>query len=390
MLRLLSFISFFTLISCQQDTKLEGMYDMTLSIQGKEVPFFLKFKGNNKVDLINGAELIPLEYELNENIITIPILNFDASINLKIDGRKLFGSWKRPTKIPPYDEPIFGMKTNASGSLSKVDLPKKWKMIFTDGEKKSEAILLFTDKDGGSYASVLTPTGDYRFLNPTRDGDKLLLRGFDGIFSFYFEGTLKGETYTGKMFSGKNWNQDFSAEVNESFELPDPTEATKFQGKIENLELSRLDGSKDKLISSADEGKVKVIQIFGSWCPNCIDETRFIKEWRTMNSDKNVSFSMISFERSPNKKHAIKMIKKAKELHGIDYPIFIGGYSSDDKVEAILPGIENFISFPTTLFVDKKNKIRKIHAGFSGPATGKYYEKFILDFNSMIDKLLAE
>ena len=74
----------------------------------------------------------------------------------------------------------------------------------------------------------------------------------------------------------------------------------------------------------------------------------------------------------------------------IDYPILIGGYTRDTKVEDVLPQLKNFISFPTTIILDKNNRVRKIHAGFSGPATGKYYEDFILEFNSTIDRLLKE
>ncbi len=99
---------------------------------------------------------------------------------------------------------------------------------------------------------------------------------------------------------------------------------------------------------------------------------------------------MIAFERSPDKVQARRMVAKAKSLYRIDYPIFIGGHTSEDKVSDVMPGMENFISFPTTLFIDKKGRVRKIHAGFSGPATGKYYEKFAMDFDQTIEKLLSE
>jgi hypothetical protein len=52
--------------------------------------------------------------------------------------------------------------------------------------------------------------------------------------------------------------------------------------------------------------------------------------------------------------------------------------------------LNHVISFPTTIIIDKKGKVRNIHTGFSGPATGDYYLDYITEFNHLIDELLAE
>lgn len=378
------------LFGCQKTAKLEGPWDMALTVQEKTIGFQLVFKGENKVDLINGPETIPLAYEIDGKTIIIPILNFDARLELEPKADMLGGHWVRPNKEPAYKEPVAGTKAEEIKGLPNFDLAPKWKMEFVGEKENQEAILIFTEKGDGKFASVLTPTGDYRFLTPRKEGDRLILSGFDGVFAFYFEGELKDDAYRGTMYSGKSWNQPFKAVVDEDFELPDPTKTTKYAGNLKDLKLPRLHGPPETVINARNKDKVKVVQIFGSWCPNCIDETRFISEWRDSNPEKDVNFSMISFERSPNKKSALKSLRKAQELYGIDYPIYIGGYTPEDKVSDVLPGLENFISFPTTLILDKNNIVRKVHAGFSGPATGKYYEKFIMDFNALIEKLLEE
>ena len=50
------------------------------------------------------------------------------------------------------------------------------------------------------------------------------------------------------------------------------------------------------------------------------------------------------------------------------------------------PGIE----FATSIFIDKWGNVRRIHTGFSGPGTGKYYEEFVEDFNLFVNKLINE
>ena len=41
-------------------------------------------------------------------------------------------------------------------------------------------------------------------------------------------------------------------------------------------------------------------------------------------------------------------------------------------------------------FIDKKGEVRKIHTGFSGPGTGKYYEEFTKEFEKLTEDMLAE
>ncbi|MBC75312.1 MAG: hypothetical protein CME64_04785 [Halobacteriovoraceae bacterium] len=379
------------LTSCfEKDEPLDGVWSLKLRIQNKEIPFQLHFQENQKVDLHNGAEVINLGYDLLNDIVLIPILNFDALLELKQDGSTITGNWIKPNREPEFRVPVTGTKVPAKIKVPKLGIPEKWKIELSDKDKTKEGILLFTQRDDYTFASVLTRTGDYRFLTPKKSGDSLVLYGFDGVFSFFFDGKLSGEIYEGTMYSGISSQKSFKAKVNPDFELPDPTKTTTLAGNLSDVYLKKLNGKTESLINESNKDKVKVFQVFGSWCPNCIDETRFIKKWRERNKDKDVSFSIIAFERSPNKKEAIKQLKKTKKMLAIDYPIYIGGLTSGTKVEEVLPQLKNFISFPTTLILDKNNRVRKIHAGFSGPATGKYYEDFMMEFDSTIDRLLKE
>ena len=47
-------------------------------------------------------------------------------------------------------------------------------------------------------------------------------------------------------------------------------------------------------------------------------------------------------------------------------------------------------SYPTSIFIDKKGNVRKIHTGFNGPATGDKYSEFIVEFESFVVELLSE
>lgn len=381
------------LTSCFMNTDLKGRWSLDLQIQKQAIPFVIEFLDDEKVLLYNGKETINLSYSKDKvsKEIKIDINGFDAAIVLSKMGNTLKGNWIKYNRKDEYKVPVFGMKQVSKKSSKFVEvnkIPKKWKISIGSKDPQS-GILLFTQGDEFTHASVLTQTGDYRYLTPSLDGEELTLFGFDGVFAFLFKGKLKSNIeFSGIMYAGKSWTETFNATPDKDFELKDPEGITSYKGDFSKLFLKDLDG---KLYNPGKKSnKVKVLQIFGSWCPNCIDETKFITKWRKDNPNKNVEFYMVAFERSPNKAHAIKQIKKAKKLYNIDYPILIGGYTKEDKLSLVLPGLENFISFPTTIYIDKKGTIRKIHAGFNGPATGKYFDKFTQDFNGFLDKLLKE
>lgn len=385
MKKLLYLTSLLLITGCLNSTELNGIWNLELNIQNNKIPFYLEFK-DRKVILQNNSELIELEYSIDKEKILIPILNYDAALELQQLDNTLRGKWIKYNRTPEYKLAVFGMKTTRD------QLPETKKSYFNksinmklsfDGKPKG----ILTHSKGNTHSSIATETGDYRYLTSEKIKDEVVFYGFDGFFAFYLKGKMQDGAYSGKFFAGPSYSKNFEGVIDDEFKLRDPNKITTYNGTLNEITLPGLDGKDYDLKATS---KLTVIQIFGSWCPNCIDETKFILDWRKKNPNKAVDFKIVSFERSPNKKHALKMLKKTKKLHGIDYPILIGGYTKDDKVSKIFPGIKDFISFPTTIYVDSKNKVRKIHAGFNGPATGEFFESFTKEFDEFINKVLAE
>jgi thiol-disulfide isomerase/thioredoxin len=147
------------------------------------------------------------------------------------------------------------------------------------------------------------------------------------------------------------------------------------------------------MVSLKDEkyqGKVVIVSILGSWCPNCLDEMAFLAPWYEENRDRGVEIIGIAFERKDDFEYARRTLTQLKERFKTDYPLLFGGAVGRENVAGALPELENFSSYPTTLFIDKQGKVRKVHTGFNGPATGLFYEEFKKDFNQLIDSLIEE
>ena len=72
-----------------------------------------------------------------------------------------------------------------------------------------------------------------------------------------------------------------------------------------------------EIISSNDkkfEDKLILVQIMGSWCPNCIDESKYLSQLNR--KYKDISIVSIAFEYTKEKNQAINNLRKIKKKFG--------------------------------------------------------------------------
>jgi len=222
--------------------------------------------------------------------------------------------------------------------------------------------------------------------------DQLLLSTFDGNHTYVFTATQQGDSLLGDYYSGKNSHQKWIGIKSDSAALPSPESLTYLKEGYDKIEFSFPDIN-GNIISPQDEkykGKVIVLQIFGTWCPNCMDETRFLAEWYTQNKNREVEIIGLAYERKDDFTYASERVKKMQEKLGVNYDFVIAGVNDKTKASETLPMLDKILAFPTTIFIGKDGKVKSTHTGFSGPGTGIYYEQFKEQFNQTINELLAE
>jgi thiol-disulfide isomerase/thioredoxin len=150
------------------------------------------------------------------------------------------------------------------------------------------------------------------------------------------------------------------------------------------------DGNTISLQDARFKDKVVVIELMGSWCPNCIDESRFLAPYYKKNKSKGLEVIGLSFEYSDDMKISGPKIKNFIAKIGIPYPIVLAGKPDDSTIEKVLPMLHKINGYPTTFIIDKQGKVREIHTGFSGPGTGVYHTDWIQEFDKTIQALLIE
>lgn len=360
-----------------------------------------KANGRYEAIVINGAERLPMdEAYLEGDSLHIPMLIFDSDLVVKVAGNQMKGSWKKnrngtwvsvlPFKADKGEIYHFAKKTQATSH----NVSGKYATYFQRPERKdsSFAVGILEQKGSKLAGTFLTPTGDYRYLAGDIVGDSLFMSCYDGSHAFLFRAAiLPNGKIRGGMWSGISGYQPFTSTRDDKAALPPPTALTYLKPGYETLDFSFPDtkGNKISLKDEKYKGKVVVLQLSGTWCPNCMDETKFMVPWYQKNASRGVEILGLMFERSPDMKVSGPKIDFMAKRFGVPYPLVLAG-TNDANAGQALPALNKVAGYPTTIFIDKKGRVREIHTGFSGPGTGKYYDQFIEEFNALISKLLAE
>lgn len=383
-----------------------GSWRATLkTATGVEIPFNFELAdsaGSKYLDIINGKERLRVnEITLDGDSILIQMPLFDSEIRAALRGKNLQGRWIKHLASTDVSMP-FKAEYGADWRFFKasdeagVNLSGKWSVTFVADETKDTTLAIGQfEQDGNKlYGTFLTTTGDYRFLEGTVSGDKFYLSCFDGSHAFLFSGKVSGNSITdGKMYSGYTATEHWTAQKDDQAVLPDAYSLTDLKPGYQGIDFTfpDLDGNPVSLKDPAFKNKVVVVQFFGSWCPNCMDETAFMVPFYNKYKDKGLAVVGLAYERTTDRERSLKNVSRLKERFKVPYPLLLTGYTNEKgQVVRSIPALKQFLAFPTTIIIDKKGTVRKIHTGFSGPGTGTYYTEFAEEFERLISDLLAE
>lgn len=371
--------------------------------ENKMVPFLFEVSNttadSSTVTLINGEDRFDLEgTTLNNDTVIIPIVAYDAVIKGTITDNQIDGRF-----IKNYIEADPGVPFRATYEVDNrfepVEQPAsqqidgKWDVLFVDEQADTtHNVGIFKTYNNIVTGSILTLTGDLRYLEGAYTENGVQLSAFSGLSPYYFEFDFTDEdSFEGKFYTTRGTTNIIGTK-NDAAELADPYSLAGLKEGYETLsfELPDLNGNIVSLKDEKYQNKVVIVSILGSWCPNCLDEMAFLAPWYKENKDRGVEVIGIAFERKDDFDYAKRSLTQLKDRYNAGYPLLFGGAVGRENVAGALPELDNFSSYPTTIYIDKQGKVRKIHTGFNGPATGLFYEDFKKDFNQLIDSLLEK
>lgn len=401
---LLFLLLIFLHISCQTKTPelKPGTWRGVIQLQGQELPFsfdVVKEGTGYKAYLKNVNERILLdEISFRNDSVFMQLHVFDADLRAKVGENTLSGTFYKnyaPEVSLPFSATFgddFRFVKNEDAPATP-DYSGKYQLEFKpDKGDPYTSVGVFEQKGNYLTGTFLTPVGDYRYLEGNVVDGKLKLSTFDGNHAFVFVATLNGDSLKGDYYTGKSGHEVFSGIKNPEAKMPDPESLTFLKKGYDRIEFEfpDLDGKPVKPSDERFKDKVLILQIFGTWCPNCMDETKFLSQWYRENHDRGVEILGLAYERKPDFAYASGRVIKMKNKLNVPYEFVIAGINDKEEAAKTLPMLNRVLAFPTTIIIGRDGKVRHIYTGFEGPGTGVYHERFKERFNQLINELLTE
>jgi len=268
-----------------------------------------------------------------------------------------------------------------------------WETHFSPGTTDAyDALGIFHQVDGRVTGTFGTETGDYRFLEGVMDGDSLKLSCFDGSHAFLFKAVLRNDSLLGRYWSGTHWQEPWVAVRNPDFHLRDPDSLTflKEGHAMVDFSFPSIDGGQVSPKDPRRAGRVMMVQVMGSWCPNCVDETLLLDEMYAKYRDQGLDVIAVAFEKYEDEPRAINALKRFRDQLNVKYDILYAGSANKDVAGSKLPFLDHVMSYPTCIFIDRSGKVRRIRTGFYGPGTGEHYAHYKRNLDAFLQQLLSE
>ena len=371
---------------------------IVFKVEDKSIPCRIDLLGESRWEIVNGVERIPIDIKWGkDSTFTSSLPLFNTYFEGKKEKGIVTGEWVDPTRTGDYRIPFQIVNNKIREFDTKVHVPvhAKYKIVFEDDTVPAILDMAAVREEFVVYGTVLTETGDYRYLQGEPfENNRFYLSAFDGTHLFYLAGQLIDNKIQGIFMSGKHYSAKFTGEVDNKFELRKADELTWMKNPKETLILKlNADAKTERLFGEKDwKGKVTLVQIMGTWCPNCTDESRFVKSMYEKYHAQGLEVVPVSFERGIDKQVAFTRINSQAKQMALPYPVYLGsGADSPQKAAAIVfAQLNHVMSFPTLILIGKDGKVKKVWTGFYGPGTGVHYREHTAEIEDAVLRLLRK
>jgi peroxiredoxin len=381
-----------------------GLYRAVLRLPGGDTPFGLEIAQEQQryvLYLINGAERTRVSnVEVANGELTALFRGYENSLRATMRRDRLEGSVTL-IKAGGKEQVIAFVATlgdtyrfHAEAATDNADIDGTWDATFTnDKGETSKAILLLEQHHDRVTGSVMTPTGDHRFLEGQVRGDELQLSTFAGGLAYLYKlkvdanGTLEGDYWQGLASHEK-----VVARRDDAATLEGAGKQTELRNSTQRFDFTfpDVDGKPLSLSDARFRGKVVLVTLGGTWCPNCHDEAQFLVPFYREHREQGFEIVALMFERHGEFARSARAVRRYREDLGIEFPTLVAGLSETDEASKALPALSGVYGYPTAILIGRDGAVRSIHTGFAGPATGRHHDEYVKEFREEVERLLAE
>jgi thiol-disulfide isomerase/thioredoxin len=343
--------------------------------------------------LCNGRVCQPLSAVIvRSDSVRLEIADYDATIQARLTGDSLIGVYRNVGNRGPRVIPFRATRGRWPVTHTPAWLAGRWDATFFSDFGSSPRVFELRDGPQGLEGTMISNTGDYGHFSGRVEGDSLTLGHFDGAFVYLLTGARHGDTLRGVFHAGLRTQTPWIAVRSTGApHLKTPTEITSADTSAPfRFAFPDLDG---RTVTERDprfRGKVVLVDIFGSWCPTCHDAAPELVRLYRKYHDRGLEIVGLAYEVTGDTAIDARQVRRYRRKFGISFPLLLAGINDTEAAAATLPQLHGFTSFPTTVFLARDGRVRRVHAGFYGPAMGAQHERMIREFEREVERLLAE
>jgi thiol-disulfide isomerase/thioredoxin len=363
---------------------------------GDTVPFVFRLPARGSAEPIvfyNGAEQTPAEHELSEKGLRVRFPNFGSEIRATFTGGgKMEGSFQtsqilssefkfRATPIQDRKEPRVPPHLFESGGKRK-NFGGTWTL---DIAHRGLARAMLEQNEDGRVVGTGHPTwdSDWRFMEGDVSGDELIMSGFNGQAVYVIRAQLDDD----ERMTGKGWLWPNLMSITFTGTRGDRVpmqyfDRIKLMKGVERITFPPLDDPKLA-------GKPVILDIFGTWCPACLDATPVLHELYERHKDGGLEMLGLAVELTKDEAYAAKQVELYRKKFGVPWPISLGLSDPEDIEDAIPEEIEGYQALPLILFINRDHTVRSILNSVPGRATGSEHERIKKEIERMTQEILA-
>jgi len=388
---------------------IDGLWDAVIVTNGADIPFRFEiattgaepqgffFEGDRKVGSSSGTfadGTLKLDYD-----------HLNTELELAVSGETLSGTYrsKRPN-ARPQDVRMRRFTPVALGQQDPPQLAGTWEMRRVAEEvsapRDTRTWNVFLRQSGAELSgTILRVDGDTGTLVGHWKDGKLVLSHFAGERPNLFEATLNPDGTLAVTLNGNAHYIVARSSEARAKGIPDPPDPSRYTSVKDpttpfSFAFPDLNGT---MVSNTDpqfRGKVVLLAIGGSWCPNCHDEAPFLSELYKDYHARGLEIVGLMFENDADPKLARPRVQSFIKRYGVNYPMLLAGTTqptpTSKTINEALPQLVNFGAYPTTIYLGRDGRVRSVHAGFASPATGQEHVRLKQELRELTDRLLSE
>jgi thiol-disulfide isomerase/thioredoxin len=359
------------------DTPRLGAYRAVLRLPGGDTPFGFEVAQEQQryvIYLTNGTERTRVSnVQVAAGELTAVFPGYENSLRATVHRDSLAGSVTLikaggKEQIIPFRAQLGETyRFYADATTDNADVDGTWEATFTDHNgETSKALLLLDQQHDHVSGSVMTPTGDHRFLEEQMRGDELQLSTFAGGLAYLYKLTVNSQGgLEGEYWQGLAVHEKVAARRNDAATLDGAGKQTAMRDNEQplNFTFPDVDGKPVSLSDPQFRNKVVLVTLGGTWCPNCHDEANFLVPFYRENRHRGFEVVALMFERHGDFAKAVRAVRGYRQDLGIEFPTLIAGLSETDEASKALPMLNGIYGYPTAILVDRSGRVHSIHTG---------------------------